>query len=61
MYRVFLERAAEKDLKQLSAKLHNRVIVAIQRSPGILALPGAKNSRRRITIGGLEWATIGDL
>ena len=30
MYRVFLERAAERDLKQLSAKLHNRVIAAIQ-------------------------------
>jgi mRNA interferase RelE/StbE len=31
MYRVFLERAAEKQLKQLSAKLHDRVIAAIQR------------------------------
>lgn len=30
MYRVLLERAAEKQLKQLSAKLHDRVIVAIQ-------------------------------
>jgi mRNA-degrading endonuclease RelE of RelBE toxin-antitoxin system len=30
MYRVFLERAAERDLKQLSARLHNRVIAAIQ-------------------------------
>jgi len=30
MYRVFLERAAEKQLKQLSAKLHDRVIAAIQ-------------------------------
>jgi mRNA interferase RelE/StbE len=30
MYRVFLERAAERDLKKLSAKLHNRVIDAIQ-------------------------------
>lgn len=31
MYRVFLERAAERDLRQLSAKLHDRVIAAIQR------------------------------
>jgi mRNA-degrading endonuclease RelE of RelBE toxin-antitoxin system len=30
MYRVFLERAAERDLEQLSAKLHDRVITAIQ-------------------------------
>ncbi|HXD32146.1 MAG TPA: type II toxin-antitoxin system RelE/ParE family toxin [Pyrinomonadaceae bacterium] len=30
MYRVFLERAAEKQLKQLPAKLHDRVITAIQ-------------------------------
>jgi len=33
MYRVFLERAAEKDLKQLSARLHDRVIAAIQKLP----------------------------
>ncbi len=31
MYRVFLERAAEKDLKQLPAKVHDRIIEAIQR------------------------------
>ena len=30
MYRVFLERAAEKQLKQLPVKLHDRVIIAIQ-------------------------------
>lgn len=30
MYRVFLERAAEKQLKQLSAKLQDRVIAAMQ-------------------------------
>lgn len=29
MYRVFLERAAEKDLKSLPSKLHNRIIVAL--------------------------------
>ena len=30
MYRVFLERAAEKDLKSLSSKVHTRVIVMLQ-------------------------------
>ena len=33
MYRVFLERAAEKDLKGLSSKLHNRVLKALQILP----------------------------
>jgi mRNA interferase RelE/StbE len=52
MYRVFLERAAEKDLKQLSAKLHNRVIVAIQalatnpRPAGCKKLTAADNDWR---------------
>ena len=31
MYRVLLERAAEKDLTRLSAEVHDRVIAAIQR------------------------------
>ena len=31
MYRVFLERAVEKDLGRLSARVHDRVIAAIQR------------------------------
>ena len=30
MYRVLLERAAEKDLARLSSEIHDRVIVAIQ-------------------------------
>jgi len=30
MYSVFLERNAEKNLKQLSAKMHDRVVAAIQ-------------------------------
>ena len=30
MYRVFLERAAEKDLKSLPSRLHNRIIDALQ-------------------------------
>ena len=52
MYRVFLERAAEKDLKDLSSKVHNRIIVAIQtlaenpRPPGCLKLIGSDNDWR---------------
>jgi hypothetical protein len=30
MYRILLERAAEKDLCRLSFEIHDRVIVAIQ-------------------------------
>ncbi len=52
MYRVFLERAAERDLKQLSARLHNRVIAAIQalarnpRPAGCRKLTGSDNDWR---------------
>jgi len=56
MYRVFLERAAEKDLKQLSAKLHDRVIAAIKklarnpRPAGCRKLTGAdRDCRIRIS------------
>ena len=31
MYRVFLERAAERDIGRLSTGVHDRVIAAIQR------------------------------
>jgi hypothetical protein len=49
MYRVLLERAAEKDLGRLSSELHDRVIVAIQalattpRLPGCRKLAGSNN------------------
>ena len=52
MYRVFLERAAERDLKQLSARTHDRVIAAIQslgknpRPAGCRKLAGADNDWR---------------
>jgi len=52
MYRVFLERAAEKQLKQLSAKVHKRVIAAIQslaknpRPVGCRKLTGTDNDWR---------------
>ena len=52
MYRVFLEHAGERDLKQLSAKLHDRVIAAIQalsrnpRPPGCRKLTATDNDWR---------------
>jgi mRNA interferase RelE/StbE len=52
MYRVFLERAAEKQLKQLPAKLHDRVIEAVQalskdpRPTGCRKLTGTDNDWR---------------
>ena len=52
MYRVLLERGAEKDLSRLSADIHGRVIVAIQalasnpRPPGCRKLTGSKNDWR---------------
>ena len=52
MYRVFLERAAEKDLERLSSRLHDRVIAAIQalsrnpRPPGCRKLMGTDNDWR---------------
>lgn len=52
MYRVLLERAAEKDLKSLSSKLHNQVIATLQRlaknprPSGCRQLTGADNDWR---------------
>ena len=52
MYRVLLERAAEKDLKRLTSDIHNRIIVAIQalaRNPrpvGCRKLAGSQNDWR---------------
>lgn len=52
MYRVFLERAAERDLRNLPIQLHNRTIVAIQalaknpRPSGCRKLTGADNDWR---------------
>jgi mRNA interferase RelE/StbE len=52
MYRVLLERAAEKDLKRLSAEIHDRVIAAIQalvrnpRPAGCRKLAGSQNDWR---------------
>ena len=52
MYRVLLERSAERDLGRLSSEVHDRVIVAIQglannpRPPGCRKLVGSKNDWR---------------
>ena len=52
MYRVLLERGAEKYLSRLSSEAHDRVIVAIQglarnpRPPGCRKLVGSKNDWR---------------
>ena len=48
MYRLLLERAAEKDLARLSAEIHDRIIAAIRslatspRPPGCRKLAGSK-------------------
>jgi mRNA interferase RelE/StbE len=52
MYRVLLERTAEKDLSRLSSEIHDRVIAAIQalannpRPPGCRKLAGSKHDWR---------------
>ena len=52
MYRVFLERAAEKDLHRLSSEIHDRVITAIRglandpRPSGCRKLSGSKHDWR---------------
>jgi mRNA interferase RelE/StbE len=52
MYRILLERAAEKDLARLSSEIHDRVIAAIQalatnpRPSGCRKLAGSKNDWR---------------
>jgi len=52
MYRVLLERAAEKALRRLSADIHDRVIKAIQglasnpRPPGSRKLTGSEDDWR---------------
>lgn len=52
MYRILLERAAEKDLNRLAADVYKRVIAAIQalarnpRPSGCRKLAGSKNDWR---------------
>jgi mRNA interferase RelE/StbE len=52
MYRVLLERGAEKELARLSTEVHDRVIAALQvlatnpRPPGCRKLAGSRNDWR---------------
>jgi mRNA interferase RelE/StbE len=52
MYRILLERSAEKDLARLSSEIHDRVIAAMQalatnpRPPGCRKLAGTKHDWR---------------
>lgn len=52
MYRVLLERGAERDLNRLSSEIHDRVITAIRalggnpRPAGCRKLVGSKNDWR---------------
>lgn len=52
MYRVLLERGAEKDLARLSSESHDRVVAAIRtlatnpRPPGCRKLAGTRNDWR---------------
>ena len=52
IYRVLLERAAEKDLNRLSTEVHDRVVVSIQalasnpRPHGCRKLTGSKSDWR---------------
>jgi mRNA interferase RelE/StbE len=52
VYKVFLERSAEKDLGRLATAVHGRVIEAIKslandpRPPGCRKLTGSKNDWR---------------
>ena len=52
MYRIVLERSAERDLRRLPADMHERVIAAIRglaanpRPPGCRKLTGSQNDWR---------------
>lgn len=57
MYRVLLERGAEKDLGRLSSDVHARVIVAIQS----LALNPRPSACRKLTGSKNDWRIrVGD-
>ena len=57
MYRVLLERAAEKDLSRLSSGIHDRVIAAIQALATDPRPPGC----RKLTVSTSDWRIrVGD-
>jgi mRNA interferase RelE/StbE len=51
MYRIFLERTAEKDLKNLPSRLHKRIIDALQKLTGEPRPRGC----RKLTGGENDW------
>jgi hypothetical protein len=57
MYRVLLERTAEKDLSRLSSEIHDRVLAAIQALRRTRARPVAANWPAANTTGASAWAT----
>ncbi len=57
MYRVLLERAAEKDLARLSSEIHRRVIGAIQ----ALATNPRPSGCRKLVVSQHDWRIrVGD-
>jgi len=59
MYRVLLERSAERDLGRLSSEVHDRVIAAIQGLANNPRPPVAGNSPAAKATGASAWATTG--
>ncbi|HEY3931114.1 MAG TPA: hypothetical protein VGM58_01965 [Verrucomicrobiae bacterium] len=58
MYRILLERSAEKDLGRLAHDLHDRIIAAIQKLAHNPGHPAAGNLRERKMTGAFASATI---
>jgi mRNA interferase RelE/StbE len=57
MYRVFLERGAERDLRRLPARIHERVIAAIQ----LLSENPRPSGCRKLTGADRDWRVrVGD-
>jgi mRNA-degrading endonuclease RelE of RelBE toxin-antitoxin system len=59
MYQVLVERAAEKDLKRLSAGIRSRIAIALR---GLAENPRPTGSRKLAalsTTGASEWAITG--
>lgn len=57
MYRVLLERAAERDLRRLPARLHDRVIAAIRE----LSFEPRPSGCRKLTGADRDWRIrVGD-
>jgi len=59
VYRILLERAAERDLTRLSSEMHERVIVAIQALAANPLRRVAANWRAAKVTGAFAWGTTG--